>query len=349
MSLYYNTGAPTPTTRNTINEVAVTFGIRDFLLNLNLLPQYPQIQTSINGSPRIGEPVLDTTVGTGNVLVPIGLPLETNGIIWKDLNVIYNTFQNDPSLSNILEEIDYLPALSNPDFGPAIWPTNSQYPIGANSQIEQYGLKAKTEIAEYRKDNVIKNLYLDSARQIDVADFINMFPLDISQQLGSYVDVFGGLNGGGVKENRTINIIGSVLNGQGVGLGAGGSVIPNFDLRASLAGRVLGAAGFINDTRLGNIGAQQLALALANNAAFNVQQELLGALNIKEKYLGYFCESDAWGWKPHDLLALANYNLGDFEAASKHGEIAVSLCEDQRLHDNLAFYHDAQNLKSGII
>ena len=73
------------------------------------------------------------------------------------------------------------------------------------------------------------------------------------------------------------------------------------------------------------------------------------ALNIKEKYLGYFCESDAWGWKPHDLLALANYNLGDFEEASKHGEIAVSLCEDQRLHDNLAFYHDAQNLKSGII
>jgi glycosyltransferase involved in cell wall biosynthesis len=73
------------------------------------------------------------------------------------------------------------------------------------------------------------------------------------------------------------------------------------------------------------------------------------ALNIKEKYLGYFCESDAWGWKPHDLLALANYNLGDFKEASKHGEIAVSLCEDQRLHDNLAYYHDAQNSKSGII
>jgi glycosyltransferase involved in cell wall biosynthesis len=73
------------------------------------------------------------------------------------------------------------------------------------------------------------------------------------------------------------------------------------------------------------------------------------ALNIKEKFLGYFCESEAWGWKPHDLLALANYNLGNYEDASRHGEIAVSLCDDQRLHDNLGFYHSAQNRESGII
>lgn len=73
------------------------------------------------------------------------------------------------------------------------------------------------------------------------------------------------------------------------------------------------------------------------------------ALNIKEKYLGYFCESEAWGWKPHDLLALANYNLGNYAEASKQGEIAISLCDDQRLHDNLGFYHAAQNRESGII
>jgi glycosyltransferase involved in cell wall biosynthesis len=74
------------------------------------------------------------------------------------------------------------------------------------------------------------------------------------------------------------------------------------------------------------------------------------ALNIKEKYLDYFCEADSWGWKPHDLLALASYNLGLFEDASKHGEIAVSLnVDDQRLHDNLGFYHAAQNRESGII
>jgi len=73
------------------------------------------------------------------------------------------------------------------------------------------------------------------------------------------------------------------------------------------------------------------------------------ALNIKEKFLGYFCEAEAWGWKPHDLLALANYNLGNYKEASKHGKIAISLCDDQRLHDNLGFYQSAQNNESGII
>jgi hypothetical protein len=296
--IFYNSGYPTPTSKNTINSVAVGGGIRDFLLNLNLLPQYPQIPTAINGSPKIGQPVLDTTVGTGNVLIPIGLPLETNGIIWKDLNVIYNTFQNDSSLSDILEEIDFIPAISNPDYGTAIWPTNSQYPTGANPQVEQYGLKGKTEYAEYRKTNVTKNLYLDSTSQIDVADFITLSPLDISQQLGNYADVFGGLNQGGAAGDQTLNVIGSVLNGQGVGLGAGGSVIPNFDFKSSLLGRVLGSTGFLKDTKLGNVGAQQLSLALANNAAFNVEQDILGTLNLKQNIYSLIKDGELAGFRP---------------------------------------------------
>jgi hypothetical protein len=298
MPIFYNPASPTPTTKNTINDTAVGYGIRDFLLNLNLLPQYPQIVTNINGSPRIGEPVLDTVVGTGNVLIPIGLPLETNGIIWKDLNVIYNTFQNDPNVSNILEEIDFIPGIPNPDFTGAIWPSNTQYPTGANTQVEQYGIKGKTETAQYRKDNVIKNLYLDNASQIDMADFIGLYPLDISQQLGNYLDIFGGLNQGGAAGNQAINVIGSVLNGQGVGLGAGSSIIPNFDFKSSLLGRVLGAAGFVKDTKLGNVGAQQLSLALANNAAFNVQQDILGALNIKENIFSLIKDGEFAGFRP---------------------------------------------------
>jgi hypothetical protein len=310
MPLYYNTASPTPTTKNTINDIAVSFGIRDFLLNLNLLPQYPQIATNINGSPRIGEPVLDTTVGTGNVLIPIGLPLETNGIIWKDLNVIYNTFQNDPNVANTLEQIDYIPAISNPDFVGAIWPANSQYPTGANPQVEQYGIKGKTEVAQYREDNVTRNLYLDTASQIDMADFITLNPLDISQQLGNYLDTFGGLNQGGAAGNQTLNVIGSVLNGQGVGLGAGGSVIPNFDFKSSLAGRVLGATGFVNDTKLGNVGAQQLALALANNAAFNIQQDILGALNIKENIYSLIKDGDFAGFRPNYKITVPSSTGG---------------------------------------
>lgn len=310
MPIFYNTGFPTPTTKNTINEIAVNYGIRDFLLNLNLLPQYPQIPTTINGSPKIGEPVLDTTVGTGNVLVPIGLPLDVNGIIWKDLNVIYNTFQNDPNVANNLEQIDFIPAINNPDFGNAIWPTNSQYPTGANPDVEFYGIKGKTINAQYREDNVTRNLYLDATSQIDMADFINMFPLDISQQLGNYLDVFGGINQGGAAGDQALNVLGSVLNGQGVGLGAGGSVIPNFDFKSSLAGRVLGAAGFVNDTKLGNVGAQQLALALANNAAFNVQQDLLGALNVKENIYSLIKDGEFAGFRPSYKITTASSTGG---------------------------------------
>ena len=304
MPIFYNPASPTPTTKNTINDVSVGFGIRDFLLNLNLAPQYPQISTNINGSPRIGEPVLDTTVGTGNILIPIGLPLNINGIIWKDLNVIYNTFQNDPNVANILEDIDYIPALSNPDFVGAIWPTNSQYPTGANTQVEQYGIKGKTEVAQYRQDNVTRNLYLDATSQIDVADFITLNPLNISQQLGNYLDVFGGLNQGGAAGDQAINVIGSVLNGQGVGLGAGGSIVPNFDFKSSLLGRVLGGAGFVKDTKLGNVGAQQLSLALANNAAFNVQQDILGALNIKENIYSLIKDGELAGFRPNYKITI---------------------------------------------
>ena len=310
MPIFYNTGFPTPTTKNTINEIAVNYGIRDFLLNLNLLPQYPQIPTTINGSPKIGEPVLDTTVGTGNVLIPIGLPLNINGIIWKDLNVVYNTFQNDPNVANNLEQIDFIPAINNPDFGNAIWPTNSQYPTGANPDVEFYGIKGKTINAQYREDNVTRNLYLDATSQIDMADFINMFPLDISQQLGNYLDVFGGINQGGTAGDQALNVLGSVLNGQGVGLGAGGSVIPNFDFKSSLAGRVLGATGFVKDTKLGNVGAQQLALALANNAAFNVQQDLLGTLNVKENIYSLIKDGEFAGFRPSYKITTASSTGG---------------------------------------
>jgi glycosyltransferase involved in cell wall biosynthesis len=63
------------------------------------------------------------------------------------------------------------------------------------------------------------------------------------------------------------------------------------------------------------------------------------ALAIKDKPLQYLCESDVWGWKPHDLLAVAYWNLGDFENAKLHGILAVDLApEDERLRSNLEHY-----------
>ena len=312
MPIFYNQGAPTPTTKNNINDIAVTYGIRDFLLNLNLAPQYPFISTSINGSPRIGEPVLDTMVGSGALTVPIGLPLITNGLLFKDLNVIYNTFQNDPSVANNVESINYIPDILNTDYINSEWPLggNLPYPTGDNPQIEQYGILAKTTEANYKKANVIKNLYLDESKQIDMASFIDYQPLDISQQIPGYLDVFGGLNQGGTGGSQAINILGSVLNGQGVGIGTNGSVVPNFDIRSSLAGRVLGATGLLNDTKLGTIGGQQLALALANNAAFNVQQDLLGRLNIGENILNLIKDGSAPAFRPNYKITVAQSTGG---------------------------------------
>ena len=181
---FYNTSSPTPTTFNTINSVSSN--IRDFLLNNNLLPTYPQISTAINGSPRIGDPVLDT---------------ESN--------------------------------------------------------------------------------------------HLNFFP---HQQM--------------TQDTSTLDILGSVLNGQGVGIGAGGSAVPNFDVRGSLAGRVLGATGLLNDTKIGTIGAQQLALALANNAAFNVQQDLLGSLNVQDNVLALVKGAPLPGFRPSYQITIPSSSSG---------------------------------------
>ncbi len=65
------------------------------------------------------------------------------------------------------------------------------------------------------------------------------------------------------------------------------------------------------------------------------------ALDIKDKYLDYFCEGDAWSWKPHDLLALANYNLGIYDEALDHGKMALSMRYEERLVQNVLYYEAA--------
>jgi Tfp pilus assembly protein PilF len=63
------------------------------------------------------------------------------------------------------------------------------------------------------------------------------------------------------------------------------------------------------------------------------------ALAITEKPLDYLCEADAWGWLPHDLMAIACHHLGDSDEAFNHGSQAVSLNpSDERLKTNLTHY-----------
>lgn len=127
---------------------------------------------------------------------------------------------------------------------------------------------------DIRKFNTVKNLYLDVEQQ----EIINLNTnLVASQQFGSYIDENNNLGIGGAS-TQPLDIIGTILNGQSLGVSSKG-IVDSFDIRTSLAGRVLGASGIIKDTKLGLIGAQQLALALANNAAFGLQQETIGHIN----------------------------------------------------------------------
>jgi tetratricopeptide (TPR) repeat protein len=63
------------------------------------------------------------------------------------------------------------------------------------------------------------------------------------------------------------------------------------------------------------------------------------ALTIKDKALVYTMDPSVWGAKPHDLLALAAYHLGESDEAVEHGTLAVELePSDERLKRNLEFY-----------
>ena len=311
MPFYYDTSAPTSNNKNSITRTATDFGIRDFLLALNIQNpiRYPQLSTSINGAPRGGEPFLDTMVGTG--AVPQQNPLEVDGVFRYDNAIIMNLYKNqDPNAPVFLdiENITTTPIFPTPP------PGNNQYPVTPDSTTEQYGLLAKSEYAEYRKLATIKNLYLDATKQIDMADYISLQPIQTAQQLPSYDEAYGQLLGGGQVTTGVADVVGSLLNGQGVGISAGGGngigLVPNFDIRSSLAGRALGVAGALNDTKLGIIGAEQLALALANNAAFNTQQAILGKLNLQQNINAIFGSGEFEFPRPNYKITVSDDLLG---------------------------------------
>ena len=310
MPLGYNISPPTPSTKNTINSTTMGtftgFNIRDYLLNRNLLPVYPTY-LGLLPSPQIGEPVLDTSVNNNINTTPFGLPLEIEGPLREQIAVLPNRFKNTDSTALDLMEIDFI--TQTIPYPNSTFPNGTQsYPTGSNPDIYNYGIMGRTIDAGYRKDSTIKNMYLDTTKQLDMADWISLNN-STTTQLGSYTDEYGGLNLGGSPGIQAANVIGSVLNGQGLGLAKGG-IVTNFDLRSSLAGRVLGASGLINDTKLGMIGGQQLALALANNAAFNVEQDILGSLNVQDNVLSLIKGNGLAGFRPNYQITVPSSTFG---------------------------------------
>jgi phage FluMu protein Com len=344
---YYNTASPTPSTKNTITNIVMDYGIRDFLLNKNLGVGtggfYPQYSTAINGSPKIGEPVLDTMIGMGNVVVPSGLPLEVEGIVNWAKNILPNQFKDQSGIAGTLLTIDDVQIV--PKFS-ATWPLGIQdYPKTATDQVYQYGIMGKTIEKEYRKKSTLKNLYLDADAQVDGADWVSLETLPFDQQIKGYLDTYGGLNLGGSAGIQAANIIGSALNGQGLGLAKGG-IVTNFDIRSSLAGRVLGATGLINDTKLGMIGGQQLVLALANNAIFNTEQALLGSLNVQDNVLSLVKGDGLAGFRPNYQITVPKGKLGKF--ADYTGKLLGFTIPRSYLDDDGSIFSDENGYAENI-
>jgi len=303
MPIFYDTSSPTPGTKNTITRTATDFGIRDFLLHRNIQNpiRYPQLSTSVNGSPKGGEPFLDTMVGSGVVLQQVSL--EVDGLLRYDNAIIMNRYKNTDSSAPSIFDIETIPATP-------IYPTPPNGTSNYQQQdITQYGLLAKSNFGQYRKNNTIKNLYLDAPKQIDMAEFVSLQPILTNQQMTSYIDEYGGLNLGSRGFSQAADVIGSFLNGQGVGISSGG-LETNFDIRASLAGRVLTATGLLKDTKLGIIGGQQLALALANNAAFNTEQTILGSLNMTDNILSLVKNGNMAGFRPDYKITIGSTTGG---------------------------------------
>ena len=294
MPIFYNTGAPAGGSSNSITITATDLGLRDFLLSRNIQNpiRYPQLSTSVNGSPRGGEPFLDTMVGSG-VIIP-QVPIEVDGLFRYSIAILPNHYKDTDPAAPILLGIDTV--LANHPTG---------YPISPSGTLDysqedhnQYGVLGVNNYYEFRKKSTKYNLYLDASKQVDMADLISLQPIQTSQQLPSYDQAWGQL-AGSQGATQAVNVIGSVLNGQGVGIDlAKGGISTNFDVRSSLAGRVLGATGLLNDTKLGIVGGQQLALALANNAAFNVEQEILGTLNLRDNLLSLVKDGNLAGFRP---------------------------------------------------
>lgn len=65
------------------------------------------------------------------------------------------------------------------------------------------------------------------------------------------------------------------------------------------------------------------------------------ALRITERSLWHTSDANAWGYAPHDFVAISAHRLGLKEEAIKHGEIAVEFePTNERLIQNLEFYRN---------
>ena len=158
----------------------------------------------------------------------------------------------------------YEPVLTGPGF-PALTETKDTKGnvYGPNTNLNKY------------IGNVYDNYY--------VGPFLTKTYNIVDQKKG-YLNEYGKLNVKDGQFDEAFNIVSSLAKG-GVGINKGGDgnigVVSNNDIRNTLVGRVLTASGKIGDTDLGIIGAERLAISLANNAVFKFQRQTIGKVNLQ--------------------------------------------------------------------
>lgn len=248
---------------NGINTLSPTF--RDALLNRNI------IADTITNNGLTSE-----LAGIGYPVDPVTLPLSVqpspditvDGVYYKDGNIILNKYQGDVN-DYAQYNVTYLPGNTNSTIAGNPW-NNQPYSIdGSAAELLQAN-------ESNLQSNVIKNQYLDVTKLTPV----EIVYKQAITQTGSYLDENNNLNIGG-PSTQPLDIIGSITQGGGIGFDPNsGGLVSDFDVRSSLAGRILTAGGVINDTRLGQLAAGYLATAIGNNIAFELQENTLGRINL---------------------------------------------------------------------
>ncbi len=247
---------------NGINSISPS--IRDYLLGRNLILSDTITNNSLSGlAVGLGYPA---SIATYPESVQASNDIVVDGELYRDLNLINNPYgTSSPTMvdinTNNIQNIGNLP-LGTPQ---------TEYPALVGSTVIDSEF---SQAANDAREQMLFNRYQPNEGDQELVS-LNNNSFNYSDSNGGYLDRNGNLNVGG-PSTTPLDVIGSVLNGGGIGIGGD----TNFDVRSSLAGRVLGATGIINDTPLGIIGGQQLLIALGNKVAFNAQRELLGQLNL---------------------------------------------------------------------
>lgn len=239
---------------NGINTISPA--IRDFLLNRNLILSDTITNNGLSSlAVGLGYPA---QISNLPIAVQPSGDILTNGNLYMGLNIINNPYA--PINGNELIDIITTPIVGNlPVNTPQI-----EYPtlIGSNTAGSPF-----TIASDQARLQILRNQYQPNDGDQEMVS-INYNSPNFEPISGGYIDNNNNLNVGGPSES-VLDHIGDIFNGQ-----------TNFDFRSSLAGRVLGANGGVNDTPLGVIGGQQLLVALGYKVAFNTQRETLGQLNL---------------------------------------------------------------------